>query len=63
MIRKPVVDFTRSILAHITAWLDKIEEQSPRAQRRTWLLKEIHFPPIIIAFALGQGFTHTYNRH
>jgi membrane-associated HD superfamily phosphohydrolase len=50
MIRKPVVDFTRSILAHITAWLDKIEEQSPRAQRRTWLLKEIHFPPIIIAF-------------
>jgi putative nucleotidyltransferase with HDIG domain len=50
VIRKPVIDFTRSALARLTSWLDRVEERTPRGQGRPWLLKEIHFPPIIIAF-------------
>ncbi len=49
MIRKPVIDFTRSLLSRVVSWLDKVEERSPRAQGRPWHLKEIHFPPFIIA--------------
>lgn len=50
MIKKPIIGFTRSVLARFVAWLEKIEERSPRAQGSPWHLKEIHFPPIIIAF-------------
>jgi putative nucleotidyltransferase with HDIG domain len=48
-LNKPVVNFFRSALTRVVDWLDRLEQQTPRASEHAWHMREIHFPPVIIA--------------
>ncbi len=48
MMTQTVIDLCKKCLAHTLLWLDAIEKQTPRLQKRPWYRTEIHIPPVIV---------------